>query len=178
MPRIEDITVATSWTVGEFMIVETTSGTRIITKADSWVRRSEVTALTADALSLDSDRVLLFDASDDGRLKAVSVRDIVYGNLQNESETEDFTLDPLLHIRPVQCTGSFTNGIVTLDGNAAIGGCTFTLGNFTDADLTVTAINGVEMRVDGVAGDGVIRQNRIAAIMVLNGGTTAIFEGG
>ena len=179
MPRIADLTQATSFGVAEFMIIETSAGTRIVTKANALPRRSEIAVLAANEVNVDNDRFLLFDATD-GLLKSISMRDSLFGDLNNQSETNDFTLDPNLHnVRPVQCSGTFTTGNIQLNGNLSIAGCNFTIANFSDKNLTVVPSNGVSLRVEGAAASGgLIRIDRMASIVVSNGGGVAIFEGG
>lgn len=179
MPKISELPVATGFGINDLMVIETSAGTRAVTKVNSWFRRSEVPVLLADELNVDNDRFLVLDGTD-GLLKASSLRDTLFGDLNNQTETNDFTLSRSLHnIRPVQCSESFDTNTITLDGNGNVAGCNFNIVNFSDADLTVNAINGVSLRVQGsTATSAVVRQNRIATIVVSNGGAVAIFEGG
>ena len=178
MTQISALEEVTAFDTDDFFVIETDGGTKIIQVGNTRPLRNEFVEMTADDVNLDNDYLWIWDGTDN-QPKRISVREIVFGNYSNEGESDDFTLDPAVHnIRTIQCFGTFTTGVITIDGTVDNGGCDYIIMNTTTADLTVTGINGMTLFVNGISGNGTVRLRRAATITCNNGGTQAIFSGG
>lgn len=173
---IEALTAAN----GDFMVIDTPAGTRKIQRNNAMPNRGAFSLIQTDAVDILNTRVWLLDSTD-GKLREISVRDLVFGNFQNRLETQNFTLTPGTHnVQAVQIDEALPNAVstITLNGNTTgIGGCDFYLVNFRAVAVSVVASN-ISMFVDGVLSDGTISPKRAATITVNNNGTEAIFSGG
>lgn len=181
MPRISNLVETAVVGIDDFFPVSTSAGTRKARKRALFPRLGDLTAVLDTDINILNDFIPILDASD-SLMKRVSVRNLVFGDYDNVSESDTFTLDPALHGggRPVQLTGTFTTPTVFLDGNLAIDGTAYTLANFSSTDITVTPVtgSGVSIRTNGVSANGIVRIDRAATLIVSNGGGVAIFSGG
>jgi len=163
----------------DFIVIETAGGTRIISRRNIQLRRTELTELAAANINLSSD-LIWFSDSTDSALKGITFFEAIFGNYGNGARVDDFTLDPAIDgARPIECRETFATNTITLDGNTAnIGGASFVIANFTPNDLTL-AIANIDLFVDGAtATSATIRRDTSASIIVRNGATEAIFSGG
>lgn len=177
IPNLTEITQAAS---NDSLIIETSGGTRRITRANNFPRRTEVLLIEASNVNVTSDQIAFWDATD-GLLKAMTVQEGIFGNYNALAIEDGFTLDPALHNgRPLELRTTFTTPTVTLDGNINnLGGSTFFLNNFTPTNISVALANGIVMFVEGVSqATATIRENTSATIQVNNAGDEAIFSGG
>lgn len=177
IPNLNGGVPATVAANGDLFAMELSGGgTRPITRQNLMPRIGDLTQLTPTNIVLANDRVWFSDATD-GFVKSISIQDLLFGNFTNLGVTDGFTLAPGTHnIRPVQCTGTFSNPNITLDGTS--GGAAYLLLNFSTSDLTVVA-SGITMFSAGVSvASATLRENRSCSINVRNDGLEAIFNGG
>lgn len=175
------LTEATSAGNTDKLFLEAVGGARQISRNNLMPERGAFALLTDSDVDITNDRLWFLDATD-GRLREISIQDLVFGNFQNVTETDNFTLIPGTHnVRTVQLGENLPDVVdtITLDGSqAGLGGCDFLLVNFRNAAVTVTASNGVTLYVAGTATDGTIGARQAATVTVNNAGTEAIFSGG
>ena len=162
------------------VVVETVAGTRRSTITNILPRSSDLTTLTAANVNLTNDKVGVWDGTD-SRLKGVTAFDIIFGIYGNINRTDDFTLAPTTdNLRPIECSGTFTTGTITLSGATADqGGAQYTIHNLTTGDLTLDATNGMTLYENGVSvSSATISRRTSATIWVDDGNNEAIISGG
>lgn len=174
------LTEVTSLDPTDIIWAETSAGPRQITRNNFMPLRADFSLITDDDIDLSTSRLWVMQASD-GRVREISVQDLVFGNYRNRAETADFTLTPGIHnVRAVQLGEDLPDAVetVTLDGTVpGIEGCDFYLVNFRTESISVVPSD-ITLHVDGVSGTGIIRAKHAATITVSNGGAQAVFSGG
>ena len=181
--NIPNLTAATSVLGTDELVVQTAAGPRRVTRDNVLPRRNELPTLTASDINVSNDFVYIWDGTDQAP-KQVSVRDLIFGNFGKQryaGRTTALVLSASLdNVQPVECDGAWTVPTIQLDGNVAnIAGCDFTIINSTTSDLTLQALNGIDLKVNGISGSSAtIRQGFAAGVWVNNAGDEATFSGG
>lgn len=180
MVAIPGLTEITAAATGDDLVIETSGGTRRISRVNFQLRRSELALITPPNINLDADLLWMSDATD-GLLKGIVFNDVIFGNYTNDQISDGFALDPAVHnIKPIELNGTFANSTITIsDTTPDIGGASFNLFNFSTTDLTLSAIDAMVMHENGlVVASATIRENTAATLQVNDAGDEVIFAGG
>ena len=173
---IPSLTEVTSIDGGDDFVVETSTGTRRVSRNNLLPVRADITILTANDIVEESDLVALWDNTD-GKLKGITFFNAIFGNVQSVSKLDGFTLTPSTdNRRPIECRGTFTTKTITLDSNTTdIGGATFFIHNLSADDLTLTKAGTYTLHRNGVVvTEAVIRENTWAVVQMNNAGDEAV----
>ena len=161
---------------GDDFVIETSTGTRRVSRDNALPVRSDITILVPTDIVEESDLFALWDNTD-GTLKGITFFDAIFGNVQAVSKLDGFTLDPEIdNRRPIECRGTFTTDTITLDAaTTGIGGSTFFIHNLSADDLTLTKAGTYTLFRNGVeVTEAVIRENTWAVVQMNNAGDEAV----